>query len=96
MFAAVGSQVSISPDPLPECAIVIVPPVIFVVPTFAVHTALAVAIVPPSTEVILITLPASGTATVGTVGSTSGEFFGADGKISEDVMRVQDLSLIHI
>ena len=33
---------------------------------------------------------ASGTATVGTVGSTSGEFFGADGKISEDVMRVQD------
>ena len=33
---------------------------------------------------------ASGTATVGTIGSTSGEFFGADGKISEDVMRVQD------
>jgi len=33
---------------------------------------------------------ASGTATVGTVGATSGEFFGAEGKISEDVMRVQD------
>ena len=33
---------------------------------------------------------ASGIATVGTVGDTSGEFFGADGKISEDVMRVQD------
>ena len=33
---------------------------------------------------------ASGTATVGTIGETSGEFFGADGKISEDVMRVQD------
>ena len=33
---------------------------------------------------------ASGTATVGTIGSTAGEFFGADGKISEDVMRVQD------
>ena len=33
---------------------------------------------------------ASGVATVGTVGDTSGEFFGADGKISEDVMRVQD------
>ena len=33
---------------------------------------------------------ASGTATVGTIGDTSGEFFGADGKISEDVMRVQD------
>ena len=27
---------------------------------------------------------------MGTVGDTSGEFFGADGKISEDVMRVQD------
>ena len=35
---------------------------------------------------------ASGTASVGTVGSTSGEFFGADGKVSEDVMRVQDSS----
>jgi len=33
---------------------------------------------------------ASATATVGTVGDTSGEFFGADGRISEDVMRVQD------
>ena len=33
---------------------------------------------------------ASGTATVGTVADTSGEFFGADGRISEDVMRVQD------
>ena len=33
---------------------------------------------------------ASGTATVGTVGTTSGEFFGADGKISEDVIRIQD------
>jgi len=33
---------------------------------------------------------ASGTATVGTVGSTDGEFFGADGQLSEDVMRVQD------
>ena len=33
---------------------------------------------------------AAGTATVGTVGATSGEFFGAEGKISEDVMRVQD------
>tara|TARA_Y200000002_G_scaffold109070_1_gene89343 strand:- start:73 stop:2964 length:2892 start_codon:yes stop_codon:yes gene_type:complete len=33
---------------------------------------------------------ATGTATVGTIGKTSGEFFGADGKISEDVMKVQD------
>ena len=33
---------------------------------------------------------AAGTASVGTIGTTSGEFFGADGKISEDVMRVQD------
>ena len=35
---------------------------------------------------------ASGTSTVGTVGLTDGEFFGADGQISEDVMRVQDSS----
>ena len=33
---------------------------------------------------------ASATATVGTVGNTSGEFFGADGRISEDIIRVQD------
>ena len=33
---------------------------------------------------------ASGTASVGTVGNTSGEFFGADGKVSEDVLRIQD------
>ena len=33
---------------------------------------------------------ASGSATVGTVGKTVGSFFGADGKISEDVMRIQD------
>ena len=33
---------------------------------------------------------ASATATVGTVGSTSGEFFGADGRISADIIRVQD------
>ena len=33
---------------------------------------------------------ASATASVGTVADTSGEFFGADGRISEDVMRVQD------
>jgi len=33
---------------------------------------------------------ATGSANVGTIGKTSGEFFGADGKISEDVMKVQD------
>ena len=33
---------------------------------------------------------ASATASVGTVGDTSGEFFGADGRISEDIIRVQD------
>ena len=33
---------------------------------------------------------ATGSANVGTIGTTSGEFFGADGKISEDVMKVQD------
>ena len=33
---------------------------------------------------------ATGSTSVGTIGKTSGEFFGADGKISEDVMRVQD------
>ncbi len=33
---------------------------------------------------------ASGTASVGTIGNTSGEFFGADGKVSEDVLRIQD------
>ena len=33
---------------------------------------------------------ASATATVGTVADTSGEFFGADGRVSEDIIRVQD------
>ena len=33
---------------------------------------------------------------VGTIATTSGAFLGERGKISSDVMRVQDLSLIHI
>ena len=32
----------------------------------------------------------SGTVSVGTVSDTAGEFFGSSGKISEDIMRVQD------